>query len=51
MISPIMFTDSKFNDYLIYILNNKYVMINKFPTMQIIGYIYPLSEAIGSHSR
>ena len=42
MISPIMFTDSKFNDYLIYILNNKYVMINKFPTMQIIGYIYPL---------
>ena len=41
MISPIMFTDSKFNDYLIYILNNKYVMINKFPTMQIIGYIYP----------
>ena len=41
MISPIMFTDSNFNDYLVYILNNKYVFINKFPTMNIIGYIYP----------
>ena len=41
MVSPIMFTDSTFNDYLIYILNNKYVLINNFPTMNIIGYIYP----------
>ena len=41
MVSPIMFTDSTFNDYLIYILNNKYVLISNFPTMNIIGYIYP----------
>ena len=39
MVSPLIFTDYQFNDYLIYILNNKYIFINKFPTMQMVGYI------------
>ena len=39
MISPLIFTDYQFNDYLIYILHNKYIFIHKFPDMQMIGYI------------
>ena len=41
MISPIIFTDSLFNDYLLYILDNKTVIINKFPSMEIIAFIKP----------
>ena len=41
MMSPIMFTDSHFNDYVLYILNNKIITINKFPSMQIIAFINP----------
>ena len=39
MCSPLIFTDYQFNDYLIYILHNKFIFINKFPTMQFLGYI------------
>ena len=41
MISPIIFTDSLFNDYLLYILDNKIIFLNKFPSMEIIAYIKP----------
>ena len=41
MISPIIFTDSLFNDYLLYILDNKVVFLNKFPSMEIVAYIKP----------
>ena len=41
MSSPIIFTDSQFNDYLLFILNNKYAFITKFPTMQVTAYICP----------
>ena len=42
MSSPIIFTDSQFNDYLLYILNNNTVFITKFPSMQITALIKPL---------
>ena len=41
MSSPIIFTDSQFNDYLAYILNKKYVLIKKFPNMENIVMINP----------
>ena len=34
MISPIIFTDYKFNDYLCYIFKNKFIVIRKFPEMK-----------------
>ena len=36
MISPIIFTDNNFNDYLAYIFKYKYVLIRKFPDMKCI---------------
>ena len=44
MISPIIFTDSQFNDYLLYILNNKTVFVHKFPSMEVIIFISPLPK-------
>ena len=41
MSSPIIFTDSQFNDYLLYILNKKYILIKKFPFMENIALINP----------
>ena len=41
MSSPILFTDSQFNDYLLYILNKKYILIKKFPSMENIVLINP----------
>ena len=41
MKSPIIFTDSQYNDYLLYILNKKYVLIKKFPSMENIVFINP----------
>ena len=41
MSSPIIFTDSQFNDYLAYILNKKYILIKKFPNMENIVMINP----------
>ena len=41
MISPIIFTDSLFNDYLLYIMYNKTILISKFPSMQITAFIKP----------
>ena len=41
MSSPILFTDSQFNDYLLYILNKKYILIKKFPSMENIVMINP----------
>ena len=41
MISPIIFTDSLFNDYLLYIIHNKNILIAKFPSMRIIAFIRP----------
>ena len=35
MNSPIIFTDSMFNDYLIYIFKKKYVVIREFPSMKM----------------
>ena len=35
MSSPIIFTDTLFNDYLIYIFKKKYVLIREFPSMKI----------------
>ena len=37
----IIITDSQFNDYLLYILNKKYVLIKKFPSMENIALIDP----------
>ena len=42
MIFPIIFTDSQFNDYLLYILNNKTIFVHKFPSMEVIVFISPL---------
>ena len=36
MESPFLFTDYQFNDYLIYILFGKYVIVRKFPSMEDI---------------
>ena len=36
MISPIMFTNSEFSDYLLYIFRNKYVVLRKMPLMDIV---------------
>ena len=41
MSSPIVFTDSQFNDYLAYILDKKYILIKKFPNMENIVMINP----------
>ena len=41
MSSPIIFTDSQFNDYLAYILNKKCILIKKFPNMENIVMINP----------
>ena len=41
MSSPILFTDSQFNDYLLYILNKRYILIKKFPSMENIVLINP----------
>ena len=36
MISPIIFTDSIFIDYLLYVFGYKYILLRKFPMMDII---------------
>ena len=41
MKSPIIFTDSQYNDYLLYILDKKYIFIKKFPSMENIVFISP----------
>ena len=41
MSSPIMFTDSLFNDYLLYIMNNRIIFLTKFPSMKIVAFINP----------
>ena len=41
MSSPILFSDSHFNDYLLYILNKKYILVKKFPFMENIIFINP----------
>ena len=41
MSSPIIFTDSQFNDYLAYILNKKYILIKKLPNLENIVMINP----------
>ena len=40
MISPIFITDSNFMDYLIYGTINNYVIIRKFPYMNLIKYVF-----------
>ena len=35
MSSPLIFTDTCFNDYLVYIFKNNYVLIREFPSMNI----------------
>ena len=41
MISPIIFTDHMFNDYLIYIFKKNYVFIRQFPLMKIVMVLNP----------
>ena len=41
MSSPIIFTDSQFNDYLLYILNKKFVLIKKLPFMENVVMFNP----------
>jgi WD40 repeat protein len=48
MISPIIFTDSLFNDYLIYIFKKKYVLIREFPSMKIK---IPFNPTMDSHNQ
>ena len=47
MISPIIFTDSLFNDYLIYIFKKKYVLIREFPSMKIK---IPFNPTLDNHN-
>ena len=47
MISPIVFTDSLFNDYLIYIFKKKYVLIREFPSMKIK---IPFNPTLDNHN-
>ena len=44
MISPKIITDSQFNDYLLYLFNKQFVLINKFPSMDNIVLISPFSS-------
>ena len=44
MSSPIIFTDTLFNDYLIYIFKKKYVLIREFPSMKIKTPFDPTKE-------
>ena len=51
MSSPIVFTDYKFNDYLIYIYKKYYVIIRIFPSMKLVMALNPtrdnFSEELG----
>ena len=47
MISPILYTDAQFNDYLIYIFKKKYVLIREFPTMKIK---IPFNPTLDNHN-
>ena len=44
MSSPIIFTDYKFNDYLIYIFKKNYVLIREFPSMRIVLALNPTRD-------
>ena len=44
MTSPIIFTDYKFNDYLIYIFKKNYVLIREFPSMKIVMALNPTRD-------
>ena len=46
MISPVIFTDYMFNDYLIYIFKKNYVLIREFPSMRIIMALNPTRDNI-----
>ena len=47
MNSPLIFTDTLFNDYLIYIFKRKYILIREFPTMKIK---IPLNPTLDNHN-
>ena len=47
MISPIIYTDAQFNDYLIYIFKKKYVLIREFPSMKIR---IPFNPTLDNHN-
>ena len=47
MISPIIFTDNCFNDYLIYIFKKKYILIREFPSMKIK---IPFNPTLDNHN-
>jgi WD40 repeat protein len=36
MISPVMFTNSEFSDYLLYVFRNQFVLLRKMPLMDIV---------------
>ena len=40
MISPVIFTDSNFTDYLLYVFGYKFILLRKFPMMDTIFKIY-----------
>ena len=44
MSSPLVFTDWCFNDYLVYIFKNNYVLIREFPSMNIKIALNPTFE-------
>ena len=47
MISPLIYTDAQFNDYLIYIFKKKYVLIREFPSMKIR---IPFNPTLDNHN-
>ena len=47
MNSPLIFTDSLFNDYLIYIFKKKYVLIREFPSMKMK---IPFNPTLDNHN-
>ena len=47
MNSPLIFTDTLFNDYLIYIFKRKYILIREFPSMKIK---IPLNPTLDNHN-
>ena len=44
MTSPIIFTDYKFNDYLMYIYKKQYVLIREFPSMKKVMELNPTNN-------